>query len=147
MRSDIKIKQPTTNLEFKEYYDLRWRILRKPWDMPQGSEQDELDGKSIHLMAIIDNKLIGCGRGHLASYKVAQIRYMAVDEHYRRQGVASNILLELEKILFNKNVNEIILKAREKAVPFYTKFGYEIFEEGEILFDQIKHYWMKKYEN
>ena len=144
LRSDIEIRKPETYREFKEYFDFRWRILRKPWNQPKGSEQDEMDEDSIHIMAIIGDKVIGCGRGHFNSSIEAQIRYMAVDESFQGQGIGLGILKALEEELTENGAKEIILKARENAVSLYEKHGYEIYQEGEILFGEIKHYWMRK---
>ena len=144
MRSDIEIREPKTKLEFEKYYDLRWRILRKPWNQPKGSEQDEMDENSIHVMAIKGEKVVGCGRGHFNSKVHAQIRYMAVEEKYQGKGLGSRLLLVLEEKLYATGVEEIILKAREKAVSLYEKQGYKIFLDGEILFGEVKHYWMRK---
>jgi len=144
LRSDIEIRKPETKQEFEQYYNLRWQILRQPWSQPKGSEQDEIDKNSTHFMAIIGNRIIGCGRGHFNSDTQAQIRYMAVDESFQGQGIGLRILKTLEDYLTGNGAKEIILKAREKAVPFYEKQGYEIFEEGKFLFGEIKHYWMRK---
>ena len=144
MRSGIEIRKPETKLEFEKYFDLRWRILRKPWSQPRGSEQDNMDEDGIHLMAIIDYKVIGVGRGHFNSKEQAQIRYMAVDQNFKRQGIGLRILKALEEELTENEAQEIILKARENAVSLYEKQGYKIYKEGEILFDKIKHYWMRK---
>ena len=144
MRSDIEIREPKTKLEFEKYYDLRWWILRKPWNQPKGSEQDEMDEDSIHVMAINGEKVIGCGRGHLNSKVQSQIRYMAVEEKYQGKGLGSRLLLVLEEKFYAVGVEEIILKAREKAVSLYEKQGYKIFLDGEILFGEVKHYWMRK---
>ena len=144
MKERIIIKEPKTKEECEQYYDLRWRTLRKPWDQPKGSEQDEMDKDSIHIMAIIGNKVIGCGRGHYNSSIEAQIRYMAVDEDFQRQGVGLRILIALEEELIKNGAKEIILKSRENAVSLYEKHEYEIYKKGEILFGEIKHYWMKR---
>ena len=144
MRSDIEIRKPETKQEFEKYYNLRWRILRKPWNQPKGSEQDEMDEDSIHIMAIIGDEVIGCGRGHFNSSIEAQIRYMAVDKDFREKGVGTGILRALEEELTDNGDKEIILKARENAVSLYEKYGYEIYQKGEILFGEIKHYWMRK---
>ena len=144
MRSDIEIRKPETKQEFEKYYNLRWRILRKPWNQPKGSERDTMDVGSIHIMAIIGNKVIGCGRGHFNSSIEAQIRYMAVDKDFREKGVGTGILRALEEELTDNGAKEIILKARENAVSLYEKYGYEIYQKGEILFGEIKHYWMRK---
>ena len=144
MRSDIEIRKPETKQEIKKYYNLRWQILRKPWNQAEGSEQDEMDDDSIHIMAIISDKVIGCGRGHFNSSVEAQIRYMAVNENFRGQEIGLRILKALEEELTENGAREIILKARENAVSLYEKHGYEIYQEGEILFGEIKHYWMRK---
>ena len=144
MRSDIEIQKPKTEQEFKKYYNLRWRILRKPWNQPKGSEQDETDDDSIHIMAVIGDKVIGCGRGHFNSTIEAQIRYMTVDESFKGKGIGLRILKALEEELTDNGAEDIILKAREEAVSFYKKQGYEIYKEGEMLFGEIRHYWMRK---
>ena len=36
----MKVLEPKTKEDFKKYYDLRWRILRKPWNQPRGSEKE-----------------------------------------------------------------------------------------------------------
>ena len=79
------IKEPKTKEEFEQYYDLRWKILRQPWNQPRGSEKDEKENESIHIMLIHNDKVIGCGRGHFNSPTEAQIRYMAVEEGF--QGI------------------------------------------------------------
>ena len=48
----MKLIEPRTKTEFEAYYDLRWRILRKPWELQKGSEKDELDKSSYHLMVL-----------------------------------------------------------------------------------------------
>ena len=45
-----KVITPTTPEELDKYYDLRWRVLREPFQRPKGSEQDEYDPVSYtHL--------------------------------------------------------------------------------------------------
>jgi len=141
---NAEIRTPKTKVEFEQYYDLRWRILRKPWNKPRGTEKDEFENDGIHLAAFFNGEVIGCGRGHFTSKIQAQIRWMAVEKEFQGQGLGSRILKALEDKLFAIGANEIILKAREKAVNLYKKQGYEIFKEGEIMFGEIKHFWMRK---
>ena len=49
-----------------------------------------------------------------------------------------------EQISTNKKIQYIILNARENAVPFYKKLGYNITEKTNLLFGKIQHYEMKK---
>ncbi len=144
-KNKLVIRQPQTPKEFEQYYHLRWKILREPWQQPSGSEKDKKENEAIHLTAFLDGKLIGCGRGHLLSDTKAQIRYMAVDNAFRQQGIGTKLLQELEKELAKKNAQEIILQARKKAIHFYQKHGYTIFQKGDFLFGEIEHFWLKKY--
>ena len=138
------IKEPKTEEEFEQYYDLRWRILRKSWNQPRESEKDEKENESIHIMAIFEGKVIGCGRGHFNSPTEAQIRYMAVEEGFQGKGVGTKILNDLERKLIEKGAKTIILNARENAVNFYQKHNYKIIDKGHALFNVIKHYKMRK---
>lgn len=138
------IKSPQTRQEFFDYYDLRWRILRAPWNQPKGSEQDELEGQAIHIIAVESDKIVGCGRAHFNSDSEAQIRYMAVENEWQGKGVGKLILDELEKRVIAKGAKKIILHARENVVNFYEKNGYAIIKPSHTLFGVIPHYLMEK---
>ncbi len=140
----MQIREPRTKNEFQKYYDFRWRTLRKPWKQPKGSEKDELEGQSIHLMACERGELIGVGRVHFNSPKEAQIRYMVVGEGYQRKGIGTAILKELEKRAKEKGAHYIVLNARKNAVDFYKKHGYRIIGKAHTLFGTIPHYKMRK---
>lgn len=139
------IKSPQTRDEFFKYYDLRWRILRAPWNQPKGSEQDELEGKAIHIIAVDeDEKIVGCGRAHFNTEDEAQIRYMAVETNWQGKGVGKLILDELEKRVVEKGAKKIILHARENVVKFYEKAGYKFVKPSHTLFGSIPHFLMEK---
>jgi len=142
--NNIKIDEPKTTTEFDAYYRIRWEILRKPWNQPIGSEKDDLERNAIHLAAFSGEEIVGCIRGHFNSFTQAQIRYMAVAESFRNQGIGSLLLKELEEKLAERGAKEVILKAREKAVSFYEKNGYRIFKDGDVIFGEIAHFWMRK---
>ncbi len=87
-----RIKQPETKAEFKHYYHLRWKLLRAPWNQPEGSEVDDIDDKCFYVMAITVNadekdKVIGIARLQFNSDDEAQIRYMAVTKSLMRWWV------------------------------------------------------------
>jgi len=144
--SDVKFKivAPQTPQEFERYYHLRWQILRQPWDQPPGSEKDQLEQTSFHIMAVADNQIIGVGRLHTVGDKVFQIRYMAVDERFRNIGVGTAVLEAIEKQAVFLGATKIVLDAREKAIGFYEKKGYRITAPSHTLFGVIKHFKMEK---
>lgn len=140
----IDIRPPKTEKELTDYYQLRWEILRKPSNEPLGSEKDSLESKASHIAAFDGNRLIGCGRLHYNSSDEAKVRFMAIDEAYQNQGIGGMILDRLEKNAQRHGTKYIILDARETAVDFYKKHGYDTTEASHVLFANIPHWRMKK---
>jgi len=139
------IIEPNSSDDFDLYYDLRWRILRAPWGQPRGSEKDGYEDRAYHLMAR-DEKgvLAGVGRLHWVEPQTAQIRFMAVEESFRRQGIGKLILNRLELEARYKGALKIFLHAREEAAGFYRKEGYSVTGAGPTLFGHIRHFIMEK---
>lgn len=142
----MKIIEPNSSVEFEQYYNLRYEVLRKPWLQPKGSEKDDGDKSSIHRMIIDESngKAVAVGRLQFNTNEEAQIRYMAVSDNYQLKGYGNIIVKTLEDIALNKGIRNIILQARENALKFYWKNGYEIIEKSYLLFDEIQHWLMVK---
>jgi predicted GNAT family N-acyltransferase len=141
----FEIKIPRTQKDFDDYYDLRWRILRKPWNQPEGSEKDEFENQCHHVMVCDENKtVVGTGRLQFLYEQESQNSYMAVEPRHASQGIGKIIVNALEKHAAEKNRLSIILNAREPVVGFYEKLGYEVIERSYLLFNSIQHYKMVK---
>jgi ribosomal protein S18 acetylase RimI-like enzyme len=140
----LDIATPKTKEEFNQYYYLRWEILRKPFEKPIGSEQDELEAESFHRMCVIDGKIVAVGRLHFNSENEAQIRFMAVHPRFQKQGIGLELVKEFEKLAKAKNCSNIILYARDYALQFYQKLGYETIKKSHMLYGQLQHYLMRK---
>lgn len=142
---DFQILTPQSEKDFLDYYHLRWLILRQPWEQPLGSEKDEFDVNAVHKMAVINNNVIATGRLHFINYKkTAQVRYMAVSPEYERHGIGKAIYTALEEAAIKNNIATITLNARESAVDFYKKLGFNVVKKTHLLFNQIQHYEMRK---
>lgn len=139
------VRPPKTPAEFERYRDLRWRILREPWNQPKITEQDDLENDDFPIMVCeVDGIPIGVGRAHFLSEGEAQIRSISVEEEWSGKGIGSIILKELEKIVTSKSAKRIIIHARNNAVEFYKKNGYKVLEESYNLFGVIPHTFMEK---
>ncbi|NOQ90343.1 MAG: GNAT family N-acetyltransferase [Gammaproteobacteria bacterium] len=143
------ISQPHSEKEYKQYYQLRWKILRAPWKQPEGSEIDNIEEPCIHVMAVdtgSDNKtsVTGVARLQYNSATEAQIRYMAVAKEYERQGIGRELVNALEQYAQNSSCKKIVLHAREPAIGFYQKMGYRVIEKSYSLFNEIQHFRMVK---
>jgi predicted GNAT family N-acyltransferase len=141
----FQLKQPLSKDEFERYYELRWRVLRAPWNEAKGSEADDIEENCFHIMVTDANKVIGVGRLQYNSANEAQIRYMAVDDDYEGNGIGSSIVNALEQEAARTKHKLIMLDAREPAVGFYEKLGYQVKQKSYVLFDSIQHYQMIKH--
>ena len=115
------LAEPSGPDDFASVFMLRWKVLRKAWGMPEGSEQDLLEDSSIHRMVVgsgNDVEVLACGRIQAAGSNLAQIRYMAVQEEFRREGLGAIVLSSLEEAALNLSLTEVFLNAREPAVSF-----------------------------
>lgn len=138
-------RSPKNALEFEQYYQLRWQILRKPWEQPLGSERDGLEQESLHRMIIdVNENVLAVGRLEKSSQFSGQIRFMAVSTKVQGQGLGQQIISELEYQAQKLGITEITLNAREDAVGFYRKLGYNLQDFSHLLFDKIKHFTMSK---
>ena len=144
MIDNFEIRSPTSEEEWERYDNFRWEVLRKPLKMSHIPLKDNLEEASIHLMGVTsDGKILACGRLHLNTSYEAQIRYMGVSKDLRRSGIGSKMLKKLEDDAIKQGANQIMLNARENAVPFYKSLGY--FEVGPYESDiQIPHLRMEK---
>jgi len=139
------LSEPVEDDDWSQYFDLRWRILRAPWQQARGSERDENDFASStvlvkHVMAKdARGNIIGVGRIHQLNSGLAQIRYMAVEKEYRRQGIAATILQYLESAAVEWHCNRIFLNARLDIQSFYTHYDFKVAGEGELLFNNVQH--------
>jgi len=144
MTEKIIYRCPLTDSDFKKYYELRWRILRKPWGQSKGSEVNERDEDAFHIFAEKDDIVIGVGCIHEVEEGVGRVRFMGIDDDYQKQGIGKAIVKLLEEYAAKKNWNIVRLWARENAINFYLKLSYKIIGDGELLFGVIKHKIMEK---
>lgn len=122
-----KLITPRTENQLEKYYHFRWQMLREPWQRPRGSERDEYDELSHHRM-IIDSRgrAVAVGRLYVTADHDGQVRYMAVKKNRRNKGVGSLMLVALESLAREEGVKRLVCNAREEAIPFYARYGFEV---------------------
>lgn len=139
------VTSPQSQQDFDKYYQLRWEILRKPWGQPKGSEVTKDENACIHAMVLaVSGEITGVARLQFNSPTTAQIRFVAVANEAQGKGVGKMLMDYLESIAKEEGATEVILDARDNAVPFYTKLNYQITEKTYLLFGEIQHYRMRK---
>ncbi len=140
----MEIKSPQSDSEWKAYYALRFNVLREPWNQPLGSEVLADEDQAIHAIAVEDGEVLGVARMHESAEKQGQVRCVASATAVQGKGIGKAIMAYLEDQARAKGWTEIVLEARENAVPFYQAIGYVIIAESYLLFGEIQHYRMSK---
>jgi N-acetylglutamate synthase-like GNAT family acetyltransferase len=141
----MEVRRPESEHDWAAYFNLRWQMLRAPWNQPRGSERDPLEDVSEHaLICDEQGNALAVGRLHFNSPEEGQIRFMAAAPHARGQGLGRCIVAHLEAIARAKGAKTIILYARDSAESFYAKLGYAVVGPGPTLFDAIPHVKMCK---
>ena len=81
---------------------------------------------------------------HESGTQQGQVRCVAVATDQQGKGIGKLIMSYLEMVAKEKGWREIVLEARENAVPFYESLGYSMIEKSYLLFGEIQHFRMKK---
>ncbi|CAH0541873.1 bifunctional GNAT family N-acetyltransferase/hotdog fold thioesterase [Vibrio marisflavi] len=141
----FKLITPKTDNQLNKYYHFRWQMLREPWQMPLGSERDEYDMMSHHRM-IVDGrgKPIAIGRLYITPDHEGQVRFMAVKGGRQGKGMGSLVLVALESLARQEGAKRLVCNAREDAIPFYQKNGFEARGELNDQRGPVRHQQMVK---
>ncbi len=110
---------------------LRWEVLRKPLGMPPGSEEVPEEDQSLHLVALIRDKIVGCVCFFAETETNGRIFQMAVSEEYQGRGFGRQLLQTLERSLIKRGVRDVYLHVRADSEGFYQRMGYN--KEGCLI--------------
>jgi len=129
--------------EYWETAAFRERLLRKPLGLHFTTTELEAESDSYHLACYRDGTLVACvvlkpvGRGKI------RMRQLIVAEQCQRQGIGTALVARTESFARELGFPEMVMYARETAVAFYERLGYE--KEGEGFIEvTIPHFFMRK---
>ena len=118
------IKQIKAN----ETYPLRLSVL-KTCDDYIYQYQGDFDKETMHFGAFIDDKLVGIAslmqnNNPLFNEKQFQLRGMAVATTHHSKNIGSKLVAHIITICEQQNTTILWCNAREKAIDFYKKQGF-----------------------
>ncbi len=102
---------------------------REPLGLDFTSEELQTEAGQTHLAAFREKELLGCLVIVWAPLDVAKMRQVAVSPAGQGQGVGRVLVRHSEVLAAARSSREMVLHARETAVGFYLRLGYEV--EGE----------------
>ena len=88
--------------------------------------QDPWEKKSIHVVVQLDKKVLGVGRLTYDEDGNGIVSQMAVKPEFRKRNIGFMILEHLIKLCVFKGSEKVYLSARESAVGFYEKIGFNV---------------------
>ncbi len=140
-----KVIIPTTDTEWQTYFDLRYRVLREPFQRPRGSEQDEYDQVGYHRMVVNDaGAAVAIGRLHFNNPDEGQIRFMASAPEHRGEGHGVAIVYALEQFARQEGAKHIVINSRDNTLGFYQKCGYQLAEEADTVANPTAEHQLRK---
>lgn len=114
------------SFEYQLAVKLRYEVLREPLGLKFSKEELNTEVNDVHLGAFRNKLLFGCLILKKQSDAIVKMRQVAVDPHTQGTGIG-RLLVEASEVKAKQlGYSKIELNARETAVPFYLRLGYEI---------------------
>ncbi|TNE79103.1 MAG: GNAT family N-acetyltransferase [Bacteroidetes bacterium] len=142
--SDLRIEIiPHGSEQYEASVALRDKVLRQPLGLQFSEEELAKESDQIHVIASVDDALIGVLVLVPIGPKTYKMRQVAVAPEWQGKGIGTRLVSFSEEYAIRKGVCCIELHARKEAVQFYldlayTKLGDEFVEVG------IPHFKMEK---
>ena len=125
---NVTIEDYESLLELWNSTEQSKRALNPIDDSREGIEKYLKRNPNTCFVAIKDSKIVGVIlTGH--DGRRAIIHHMCVHPNYRRQGIASNLVLLAEKALKQEGINKIfglVFKDNDAANDFWERQGYSL---------------------
>ena len=118
-------------IQASETYWVRQEVLRKGKPIETCYFEGDDAETTMHFGIELNEKIIGIVSVYQVNSKLFeiehqfQIRGMAVLIEFQGNGFGTELLVEAENYCFEQKARVIWFNAREKAVPFYEKSGYQ----------------------
>lgn len=142
----IVIKQPKTRDEFKAYYDLRYRILRKPWGQVRDTEKDDYEPISQHFMAVDEEtgEIVGVVKLFEKEPEVGWFSHLAVDHAYQKKGVGRMLINAVEEQAKEMGFKRLGCMSRLNTTKYFEKYGFHVEGLPTQYFGTTQVLWMEK---
>lgn len=110
--------------EYNDEVSLRMEILRKPLNLTFDPQQLKAENTDYHIGAYLEDRLVGCLVLTPSGEDTLRMRQVAIANDCQRKGVGRSIVAYSEKLAKEKRYKQIVLHARQTAVPFYIALDY-----------------------
>lgn len=119
---------------------LRFELLYQPFGL---FELEELptEEDSLHLVAILDHKVIGCVLFHPEG-DTGRMHQLAVSSEHQARGIGTKLVQFLEERLLEDGFESLYKDVRLPVIEFFEKIGYrpdsDLFERSGLDHRRMK---------
>lgn len=128
---------------YQEILALRYDVLRKPLGLEYSKEQLADEVHHIHLAMLVEGAVKATLYLSREAEGVMRMRQVAVSPELQGKGVGRRLVEEMERLCMHFSTKEIVLDARQVAIPFYLRLGYETYGEPFVQ-ATLPHMKMRK---
>ncbi|MHC5726156.1 MAG: GNAT family N-acetyltransferase [Nostoc sp.] len=141
--TNLVIKVAELPQDFPAIQAIRIAVFQEEQGVDAALEFDGKDAISEHLIAYLNDEVVGTARIRYLDDKTAKIERLAVLSTARGQGIGKKIMENALEVIANKNIPEVMIHAQEYVKDLYKKLDFV--EEGEIFEEaSIPHVKMRK---
>lgn len=124
---------------FDKAREIRELVFVQEQEVSRDEEFDEFESNSRHYLLSIGDQAIATARWRVIGDKTKLERFAMLKE-YRNKGYGDKILEKVIEDALGAG-NDLYLHAQLKAIPFYTRRGFE--QVGDLFLEcDIEHYKM-----
>lgn len=110
------------NTNMDKVYALRNEVFVIEQQVDPTIERDARDKEATHIVATMDNLVVGCAR--LFWEDGAHIGRLAVAKEYRNKGIGRAICQYIIDLAKERNCHQVWLNAQLVSYDFYLKIGF-----------------------
>lgn len=128
---------------YQQVIELRQRVLRAPLGLDIRNDDLQSETEQIIFIYEEDNRVKGCVLLQQYDADTFKLRQMAVDSSEQGKGIGMELINAADVYAVNFGKSRMMLHARETAIPFYQKAGYEV-TGGPFMEVGLPHRIMEK---
>ena len=137
MCTNITVREINSEQELKNVLMLRHQVFVDEQGIPEEIENDGKDSKSVHVIALDNDKPVGTARLTIMDDQNAVLARVAIHAEYRGKGIGKLLVQKLEASAKRLGVNYISLQPHYYLEKFYTGLGYRTIEGEEMVADHL----------
>lgn len=128
---------------YDQEIELRLELLRTPLGLTFSAADLQAEAHELHFGIVDQQRLIACAVVVPQSETNGKLRQMVVRNAFQRSGVGTELIRQIERVLAARGFRSIELNARDIAIGFYERLGYEKVGD-EFIEVSIPHWKMTK---